>query len=159
MSGISNNLGLCLMRMAPPPAPWVYSPEDPRSYFALSAKTTTPILSCSTPPLATQSRVLCIASTAPMQAKVMSTTSQFLKHSGPYFFEYRCSSMSMMYVAVGFDPSKADSVPRYILPIFVGSSLFLSIILATAFAPIVAVSSWTSGMAIADRPRPRFNLP
>ena len=112
ISGMARRRGLCRMRIAPPPAPCVYSPEEPRSYFALSAKTTIPILFLTSPPLATQSKVLCIASTAPMHANVMSTTSQFLKQSSPNLDEYLCSSISMMYVAVGLAPSKADSVPR-----------------------------------------------
>ena len=140
-SGISNNLGFLLISNAPPPAPWVYSPADSSAYFALSEKITIPIRSSFSVDLATQSSVVCKASTAPIHAKVMSTTSQFLKHSLPYLSEYRCVSISKMYVAVGFAPSNADSVPKYILPIFFGSIPFLSIRFITAFAPMVAVSS------------------
>ena len=87
-SGISRSLGFLLINKAPPPAPCVYSPADSNAYLALSEKITIPILSSFSVDLATQSRVVCRASTAPIQAKVMSTTSQFLKQSLPYLSEY-----------------------------------------------------------------------
>ena len=67
--------------IATAPAPWVYSPVEPSSYFAKSLATTIPMRPV---PPRTQSAVLSSASTAPMHANVMSITSQRVKQSGPY---------------------------------------------------------------------------
>ncbi len=67
--------------MATAPAPCVYSPEDSNSYFAMSEAITIAFLSGDA---LTQSIQFSIASIAPMQAKVKSTTSQFLKQRFPY---------------------------------------------------------------------------
>ena len=81
---------------APPPAPCVYSPEDSNAYLALSEKMTIPSRSSFSFERATQSNVVWRASTAPMQAKVMSTTSQVRKQSSPNRSAYRCVNMSTM---------------------------------------------------------------
>ena len=70
-----------LISMATDPAPCVYSPDDSSSYLARSDAIT--IAFFSELPL-TQSKQFSRASIAPIQAKVKSTTSQFLKHRSPY---------------------------------------------------------------------------
>ena len=49
---------------------------------------------------------------APIQAKVKSTTSQFLKHRSPYLDDIIFSTVPTAYVAVGLAASKALSVPK-----------------------------------------------
>ena len=88
----------------------------------------------------------------------MSTISQFLKHLEPYFSLKISSKISMTYVEVGFEASNALSVPKYILPISLGSRLLDLIRFNNAFAAKEAVSSSQSGIDILFKPRPFFNF-
>ena len=64
------------------------------------------------------------ASTPPIQAKVRSTISQFLKHLFPNLSLSKSSTISITYEEIGFDESRPVSVPKYILPISLGFILF-----------------------------------
>ena len=120
------------------PAPCVYSPVELSSYFAISEAIT---IACLLLPFLTQSQQFCRASTAPAQAKVRSTISQFLKHLSPYSSAKTSSRISTTYEEVGFEASTPLSVPRYTLPTFLGSILFCLISLYKELAAIDAESS------------------
>ena len=62
-----------MISIAIAPAPWVYSPVEFKSYLALSVATTIAFLVGLS---RIKSKVVCRASTAPIQAKVMSRVSQ-----------------------------------------------------------------------------------
>ena len=75
-------LGFAVISIAIAPAPWVYSPDEFKSYLALSVAITIAFfVGCNR----TKSTQFWSASTAPMQANVKSTTSQFCNEWAPYF--------------------------------------------------------------------------
>ena len=84
--------GFSEINKATAPAPWVYSPDELSSYLDKSEVTTIAFFSGF---LDIQSIVFCRASTPPIQAKVISVISQFLKLLSPNFGDKNCSTKSV----------------------------------------------------------------